>query len=132
MSLKAFQIARLILVVTGTLVCSCDLDAFGTDSKNIGGGYRLSKWGEGSPGFVLFSSDGIGESTTDIGWQKPLILVQNRDAEKHPNDWIVIDTTTGEKLSITDEQRRTEEKYRAIRIYSAEHAWDLLRKRREW
>ena len=38
--------------------------------------------------------------------------------------WTVIDTTSGEKLSLSDEQRKSDAPYREIRIYSAAEGWN--------
>jgi hypothetical protein len=127
---RAFQ--ALVFATLG-LFCSCDVDLFGLDSKQVAGGYRLTKWGEGGPGFVLFFPNDKGsEDATDIGWRKPFILVRDSTAEKQPDMWTVIDTTSGEKFSLSDEQRKGDARYRDIRIYSATEGWKLLKKRPQW
>ena len=81
---------------------------------------------------LFFPNDKGSEDATDIGWRKPFILVRDITAEKQPDMWTVIDTTSGEKLSLSDEQRKSDARYRDIRIYSATEGWKLLRKRPQW
>jgi hypothetical protein len=122
---------RALVLAAFAFLCSCDVDLFGLDSKQVAGGYRLTKWQGGV--FVLFSPKDRGsEDATHIGWQKPFILVRNSDSEKQPDMWTVIDTASGKKISLSDEQRKSDAEYRDIRIYSAAEGWELLKRRPQW
>jgi hypothetical protein len=118
----------LFVLLTASMLCSCDVDLFGSDTKKIGRNYRLVKvdW----PGEFEFGAPDRRrrEPVTEIGWQKPLIILRDRGAES----WKVIDTVSGEAVVVTDEQRRSHPRYSAIQIYSAAEAWSLPRKKRRW
>jgi hypothetical protein len=118
----------LFLLLTANMLCSCDVDLFGSDTKKIGRNYRLVKvdW----PGEFEFGAPGRAprEAVMEIGWQKPLILVRGGREES----WKVIDTVSKETVIIADEQRRTQPRYSSIPIYSAAEAWKLPRKKRRW
>ena len=113
------------------LLClsSCDVDLFGFDSKRIAAGYRLLQT-EAIDGCILMPPHGnIGSSVVELGWRKPFIL-SRAGQDDH---WQVIDTSTKQTLSISEEQRHTDPRYRDIPVYAAHVAWDRLKHwRRQW
>jgi hypothetical protein len=119
---------RLLVFVSAVTLCSCDVDLFGSDTKKIGRNCRLVKvdW----PGEFVFSAppDQRPEAVTELGWEKPLVVVRLRDAK----EWRVFDTSTGQWTTISDEQRRADPRYAAIPIYAAGDAWSLPRRQRRW
>jgi hypothetical protein len=119
--------AAALLAVIG--LASCDVDLFGLDSKETGGGYRISLH-EGPDQYGLFPpgrSPGI--SITEIGWQNPLIISRDGNGDV----WMVTDTRTRQQTSMSDTQRRADRSYRDIPIYSAKQAWHSLKRRRgQW
>lgn len=119
---------RLFALLAMGFFCSCDVDLFGNDTKKIGRNYQLVKvdW----PGEFEFSAPDHRQTevVSKIGWQKPLIIVQ-----AHATDsWKVIDTGTGKRATISEEQRRNDPRYAAIQIYSAAEAWHLPKSKRRW
>jgi hypothetical protein len=107
---------------------SCDIDLFGLDTKKLAAGYRLTVW-EGGLYALLRPQEDSGSTVIDIGWKKPFIVSRSDEGEP----WQVIDTSTNQTLSLSEEQRRTDPKYRDVPIYRADVAWDRLRYgRRQW
>ena len=121
---------RLFVVLIASVLWSCDMDLFGHDEKKIGPNYALVKvdWpGEFDSGAPDREPSKTLTEVTEIGWQKPLILVRGREKE-----WRIIDTVSGEVGILADEQRRSQPRYSSIEIYAAAEAWRLPRKKREW
>lgn len=115
-------------IVALGLLTSCDVDLLGMDTKRVGNGYRLTKvdW---PVDYQFASPDGSHAiPIAKIGWRPPLILVHPQDKP----DWEVIDTASGQRASITDEQRQADSAYSSISVYSADEAWHLPRKTRRW
>jgi len=115
----ARSIAAAILSIA---LSSCDIDLFGFDTKRIAAGYRLTV-AEGGQFALMLPRENSGSAVIDVGWRKPFIL--SRSDELKP--WRVIDTSTQEAVSITEEQRKAESKYRDIPIYRANDAWERLK-----
>jgi hypothetical protein len=115
------------MIALGTL-CSCDVDFFGSDTKRIANGYRLTRvdW----PIEFQFASPSGADpiAVAEIGWRKPIILVRAQGSR----DWELIDTTASHRTTISDEQRRNDPTYSTIQLYSADAAWHLPRKTRRW
>jgi hypothetical protein len=121
--------AALMLAVVSVLY-GCDVDLFGLDSKKVAAGYRLTQW-EAPPYFVLFSpGDKDSEGASEIGWQKPFIIVRDETADRSRETWTVIDTSTGQKTRISEEQRNLNPAYREIPVHPARTAWARLKRHR--
>ena len=124
--------ARLIIMSSAVFLCSCDVNLFGW--KAVGGGYYLDDWREGIPAYILFPPDGGSvESPTirveQLGWKEPLILAQ---PEETRDQWVVIDTRTHQRKTISEAERTTDPAYRDIAVYHAADAWERLRRRKQW
>jgi hypothetical protein len=123
---------RLHLVASGMIalgvLTSCDVDLFGTDTKRVGNGYRLT-YTDWPVEYRFAAPDGSHSvPVAEIDLRKPLILVHPQDTR----DWDVIDTASGKHFTITEEQRRSDPTYSNISVYSADEAWHLRRKARRW
>jgi hypothetical protein len=102
---------RVLLVILLAFLCSCDVDLFGLDQKQIAKGYRLCRV-EGRPegetfALLLPREDG-GTVIDEIGWSEPLVIVRYGDK------WDVYDTTTNKEISISDSDRKQNSKFRDI------------------
>ena len=117
------------LLACSALLCSCDVDLFGW--KKVAGGYYLSEWHEGYDGYILFPPNEAERSieVKQIGWQKPFIIVH---PDSEADEWIIIDTRTHQRTTISDAQRLADQNYRKIAVYSAEEAWSRLRRSKQW
>lgn len=120
--------ARSVLLSVAALVfSSCDVDLFGLDTKQIAAGYRLTQ-AEGQIALMAPHENG-GPIVIDVGWRNPFII--SRSDERKP--WEVIDTSTNQKLSISEEQRRADPRFQDIPVDRADVAWDQLkRSKRQW
>lgn len=118
-----FTVCALLLLS----LSSCDVDLFGLDPKPIAAGWKLVQT---ESGFVLRPPHTSGGSYVErIGWQKPFIISRGESS----SSWDIIDTSTGKRSSITDEQRRTDQLYRDIPIRYADDAYAQLKHwRRQW
>ena len=123
------SIARSVLLcVAGVVLSSCDVDLFGLDTKQIAAGYRLTQ-AEGGQFALMAPREDSGPIIIDVGWQNPFII--SRSDEREP--WEVIDTSTKQTVSVSEQQRREDPKYRDIQIYRVDVAWDRLkRSRHQW
>lgn len=113
------------------LLClsSCDVDLFGFDTKRIAAGYRLIQTEAINECILMPPHGDVGSSVVELGWRKPFIL-SRVDEQDH---WQVIDTSTKQTLSISEEQRHADPRYRDIPVYTAPAAWDRLKHwRRQW
>jgi hypothetical protein len=120
------------LLACSALLCSCDVDLFGW--KKVAGGYYLDEWHKGYDGYILFPPDGGSAESPEIrvqqiGWKKPFIIVH---PDSEADEWIIIDTQTHQRTSISDAQRLADQNYRNIAVYSAEAAWRRLRRSKQW
>jgi hypothetical protein len=119
----------MFLLMCAVSICSCDVNLFGW--KNVAGGYYLDDWREGDPGYILFPPNNRpGETRVEqLGWKKPFIIVRPVDTI---DQWIVIDTSTHQRTTISDGQRTTDQNYRDITVYGAADAWHRLRRTKQW
>ena len=107
---RCMSTARSVLLFVATLVLSsCDVDLFGLDTKQIAAGYRLTQ-AEGGHA-LMAPHENSGPVVIDVGWRNPFIIA--RSDERKP--WKVIDTSTNQKLSISEEQRRTDPRFEISR-----------------
>jgi hypothetical protein len=117
------------LLVCAVFLCSCDVNLFGW--KNVAGGYYLDDWRDFDPGYILFPpNNGPGEIRVEqLGWKKPFIIVRPVDTA---DQWIVIDTRTNQRTTISNAQRNADQNYRNITVYAAADAWKRLRRTKQW
>jgi hypothetical protein len=124
--------ARPLLLACAAVLCSCDVNLFAW--KAVAGGYYLDDWREGEPAYILFPPDGGSVESPEIrvdqlGWKKPFIVVR---PEGSADEWIVIDTRTKQRVTISDAQRKDDPNYRDITVYTAPDAWSRLRRSKQW
>ena len=112
------------LLVCAVFFCSCDVNLFGW--KNVAGGYYLDDWRDVNPGYILFPGQ---IRVEQLGWKKPFIIVRSVDTA---DQWIVIDTRTNQRTTISDAQRDANPSYRDITVYVAADAWKRLRRTKQW
>src|SRR5690242_10896149 len=116
------RFVRFLSFVLLAFLCSCDVDLFGLDEKQIAKGYRLYR-GEGMPDvggrmyFLLLPGEHIGGLIDEVGWRKPLVVV------RHGDKWDAFDTTTNNQISFSDSDRKTDLRFRDIPSFTPEKAW---------
>lgn len=111
------SIARSVLLcVAGVVLSSCDVDLFGLDTKQIAAGYRLTQ-AEGGQFALMAPREDSGPIIIDVGWQNPFII--SRSDEREP--WEVIDTSTKQTVSVSEQQRREDQNIVTSR--STESMW---------
>jgi hypothetical protein len=113
-------------LMCAVFLCSCDVNLFGW--KNVAGGYYLDDWREGDPGYILFPPNrqiGGQIRVEQLGWKKPFIIVLPVNSA---DQWIVIDTRTNQRTTISNAQRNADQNYRNITVYAAADAWKGLRR----
>jgi len=107
-------------------LCSCKWDPFGSDSKEIAHGYRLKRIGNPGQFALLAPYDTGGIIVDEIGWRKPFIVARAAGSQY----WDRIDTDRAEHIRISDSQRMSDPKYRAIPVENADMAWTHLKPRK--
>ena len=106
-------------------LCSCELDPFGPDRREIAGGYRLKRSGDSQFALTIpYQSGGL--IIEEIGWRKPFIIARASGSDS----WEVINTARAQRVSITDEQRRSDPSYQSILVEPVEKAWAKLSPRK--
>ena len=99
------------LLVCAVFFCSCDVNLFGW--KNVAGGYYLNDWRDVNPGYILFPPSRDRLEVEQLRWKKPFIIVRPVDTA---DQWIVIDTRTNQRTTISDAQRDADQNYRDITV----------------
>jgi hypothetical protein len=124
---------RVSLLLMSVSLCACDVDVFGLCEKQIARGYRLYHNGDRIPDdssdmYSLFLPDeDYGGVIDEVGWKKPLIIARYGDK------WDIFDTSTKQKVSISDSQRKSDPKFRDIPSFPPKEAWGKLRHwHRQW
>jgi hypothetical protein len=118
------RLVRLFALILLASLCSCDVDLFGLDQKQIAKGYRLCR-GEGLPGqdfsyALLLPREHGGSIVDEVGWRKPLIIVRYGDK------WDVYDTTTNKQVSISESERKENPTLPDIQSFAPGQAWKRL------
>jgi hypothetical protein len=111
------------------LLCSCDSNFFGRESKEIAGGYHLKRADNPNQFVLTIPNESGGLIIDEIGWRKPLIIARASGSQY----WDVIDTTRTQHIRVSDSQLKSDPIYQSIQIKPAETAWkDLNRRKRLW
>src|SRR5215813_14366316 len=112
------------VLLLGLFLCfwSCEGDLFDSGSKEIAHGYRLKRIGNPGQFALLAPYDTGGIIIDEIGWRKPFIIARASGSEY----WDRIDTDHAEHIRISDAERGSNPKYRAIPIENADIAWNQL------
>jgi hypothetical protein len=122
------MLRALAIFLTLALV-SCDVDLFGMDAKHIAGPYNLTLTDGTDHCAIELKHDFITPNLEEIGWQKPLILCRAYDS----TTWDVIETDSGRRLQISEAERQSNPRYKAIDVRPAVDAWkSLKRHKRVW
>jgi len=111
------------------LLCSCDSNFFGRESKEIAGGYHLKRADNPNQFVLTIPNESGGLIIDEIGWRKPLIIARASGSQY----WDVIDTTRTQHIRVSDSQLKSDPIYQSIQIKPSEIAWkDLNRRKRLW
>ena len=114
-----YAIALLTVFVS---LCSCDANLFGRDSRELGGGYRLTRAGNPNQFVLTIPNESGGLIIDEIGWHEPFILARASGSQY----WDVVNTAHAQRTRVSDQQRKSEPIYQSIQIKSAEVAWKEL------
>jgi hypothetical protein len=110
-------------------LCSCHASFFGSDLRELAGGYRLKRVGNSNQFALIIPNQNGGLIVDEIGWHKPFIIARSSGS----NYWEAINTARAHRISISDIERKTDPVYQSIQIESAEAAWTKLnRHNRLW
>ena len=104
------------------LLCSCDSNFFGRDSKEIAGGYHLKRADNPSQFVLTIPNENGGLIIDEIGWREPLIIARASGSQY----WDVIDTARTQHLRVSDSQLKSDPTYQLIQTKSGETAWKNL------
>lgn len=101
-----------------------------SNSREIGGGYRLKKNGGDGGHFVLLAPHDAGGLIIDeIGWANPVIVARASGSMY----WDAIDTAHAAHVRISDEDRHRDPLYKEVKVESAEAGWESLQgEKRLW
>src|SRR4051812_17737320 len=118
-----------VAALIALLLCSCDLNFFGPDLKEIAGGYRLKKAKDSAEFSLTIPYQSGGLIINEIGWRKPYIIARGSGSEY----WDIINTARAEHSRISDRDLKSDATYQSIETRSPEAAWDDLdRKKALW
>ena len=111
------------------LLCSCETNLFGPESREIAGGYRLKRADNQNRFALIIPNESGGLIIDEIGWREPFIAARASGSQY----WDVINTAHAQHIRVSDLQRKSDPIYQSIQIKSAEIAWkDLNRNKRLW
>ena len=120
---------RALTVFLSLALVGCDVDLFGMDAKHIAGPYNLTLTDGPDHCAIQLKHDFITPNLEKIGWQKPLILARAYDS----TTWDVIDIDSEQRFQISDIERQSNPRYKAIDVRPAVVAWkSLKRHKRVW
>ena len=120
---------RIAFLAAFVCLSSCDSKLFGPDSREIAGGYRLKRVGNPNQFALTIPNESGGLIIDEIGWRKPLIIARASGSDY----WEAINTARAQRISISEQQRKSDPVYQSIPIEPAEIAWTKLnRHKRIW
>jgi hypothetical protein len=108
-------------------LCSCEANFFGSDSREIAGGYRLKRVGDPNQFSLTIPNESGGLIIDEIGWRKPFIIARASGSEY----WDIINTARAQHTRVSDLQRKSDPVYQSIQIEAAELAWRNLNRGRK-
>jgi hypothetical protein len=120
---------RIALLTIVTVLCSCDANFFGRDSRELAGGYGLKRVGDSNQIALTIPNRSGGIVIDEIGWREPFIIARASGSDY----WEAINTSRAQRISVSDQQRKSDPAYRSIPTEAAETAWAKLnRRKRLW
>ena len=120
---------RIAFLAVLVCLCSCEANFLGPDSREIAGGYRLKRVGNPNQFALTIPYQSGGLIIDEIGWRKPLIIARASGSDY----WEAINTARAQRISISEQQRKSDPVYQSIPIEPAEIAWTKLnRHKRIW
>jgi hypothetical protein len=120
---------RIAFLAAFVCLSSCDSKLFGPDAREIAGGYRLKRVGNPNQFALTIPYQSGGLIIDEIGWRKPLIIARASGSDY----WEAINTARAQRISISEQQRKSDPVYQSIPIEPAEIAWTKLnRHKRIW
>ena len=121
-------VGRVLVLILFASLCSCDVDLFGLDQKQLAGGYKLTLTENDSACALVPPGGNGGLLVKEVGWKEPLLLV-----DYYNDRWGIIDTTTKKEILISDAERKSDPRFRDIQSYPARDVWEeLKRHKRLW
>src|SRR3984893_1730884 len=121
--------SRIAFLAAFLCLFSCDTKLFGPDSREIAGGYRLKRVGNANQFALTIPYQSGGLIIDEIGWRKPLIIARASGSDY----WEAINTAHAQRISISEQQRKSDPLYQSIPIQPAAMAWTKLnRHKRIW
>ena len=121
--------SRIAFLATFLCLFSCDSDPFGPDSREIAGGYRLKRVGNPKQFALTIPYQSGGLIIDEIGWRKPFIMARASGSDY----WEAINTARAQRISVSEQQRKSDSAYQSIPIVPVEEAWMKLdRRKRVW
>jgi len=103
-------------------VCLCSCNLFGSESREIGGGYRLKRVDNHNRFALIIPNESGGLIMDEIGWREPFIAAKASGSQY----WDVINTTRAQRIRVSDAERKSDPIYQSIQTKSAETAWKDL------
>jgi hypothetical protein len=117
-----------LLSVLGVL-CSCDAKFFGPESRELAGGYGLKRVDDSNQIALTIPNRRGGIIIDEIGWREPFIIARALGSDY----WEVMNTARAQRISVSDEQRKSDPHYQSIQTEAVEIAWKKLnRSKRLW
>jgi hypothetical protein len=127
-SFRVFRF-RLGVAVVCVALCSCDSKLFGPDSRELAGGYGLKRVDDSNQIALRIPNRGGGIVIDEIGWREPFIIARASGSDY----WEAMNTARAQRISISDQQRKSDPAYQSIQTEPAETAWAKLnRRKRLW
>jgi len=121
--------SRFAFLATFLCLFSCDTRLFGPDSREIAGGYRLKRIGNSNQFALTIPYQSGGLIIDEIGWRKPFIIARASGSDY----WEAINTARAQRISVSEQQRKSDSAYQSIPIVPVEEAWMKLdRRKRVW
>jgi hypothetical protein len=118
-----------ISLLTVFVLCSCDANLFGPDSRELAGGYGLKRVSDSNQLALTIPNRSGNIIIDEIGWHEPFIIARASGSDY----WEAINTARAQRISISDRQRKSDPDYQSIQTEAAEIAWAKLnRRKRLW
>jgi hypothetical protein len=122
-------IAPAVFLTVIVLLCSCDSNFFGRESKEIAGGYHLTRADDPNRFVLTIPNESGGLIIDEIGWHEPFIIARASGSKY----WRVINTARAQHIRVSDSQLKSDPIYQSIQIKPVETAWkELNRHKRLW
>src|SRR3954470_23875397 len=117
----------LLSLCFSVVLCSCDANFFGPDTRELAGGYGLKRIDDSNRIALTIPNRAGGIMIDEIGWRQPFIIARTSGSD----NWEAMDTAHARRISISDHQRKSDPNYQSIETASAETAWAKLNRHKE-